>query len=152
MALKIELTDEKGVKVRYLKIHEYKGNSEKITVTLRSYVNQATRDAESQAVEQNRLASEYDANLDKLRSELDSLSSQLQPNGEGDEEVRARIAELTKEVNSLTLDADRPSYVEEQDRYYSEQEVELDYFEPISLSALYKAISELPEYAGAEQV
>lgn len=152
MALKIDITDDKGVKTRYHKIKSFTYEDGKITVKLASYVNQSTRDAEKNAVDGNALASQFDATTEQIRNELDQLSSQLSPNGEGDKDVIARIKELSEEVNTRVADPNRPRYTQVVDRFYDEAEVELAYFEPLTLEGIYAKLSTEGRYTGAESI
>lgn len=152
MALKIDITDEKGVKVRYHKIKSFKYADGNLKITLASYVNQATRDAEKIASDSNVLAEQYDATTDQIRAELDSYSAQLTPNGEGDPEVIAKIQELSQQVNDRVANPDRPTYTQVADKYYDTYDTELPYFEPLSLENIYAKLSVEGRYAGAESI
>ena len=152
MALKIDITDDKGVKTRYHKIKSFEYQGESLNVKLTSYVNQATRDAEKLAKEMNVQAREYDERTDELRAELDSVSKQLTPDGKGEPEVVARAIELSNEVNERVSNPSRPTYQSETDKYYTETAVELEYFEPLSIDAIYTKIAEKSQYSGAEKI
>lgn len=146
MALALDITDNKGVKTRYHAIRSFEYKDGRLSVKLYSYVNQATRDSEKIASSQNAQAQAYEDNLQALRSELDSLI------GKTDEESVARVSELSEQINTLTLDPERPNFVEVVDTHYAEDEVKLDYFEPITTEALYNKISASGRYSGATSV
>ena len=152
MALKIDITDGKGVKTRYHKIKSFTYEDGVVTVTMTSYVNQTTRDAEKKAKESAAAAEKYDQDTEALRRELDQLSAQLQPNGEGDPEVAARIKELSGQVNERVSNPNRPQYLPPVENEYDEQEVKLAWFEPMTMDALYQALTTLERYAGAEAI
>lgn len=152
MALKIDITDEKGVKTRYHKIKSFEYKDGYLKVTITSYVNQTTRDAERSAIEENKQAEIYDNNVEQLRAELDHLSAQLSPNGEGDADVITRVKELSQQVNDLVSNPDRPTYQPPTDKYYSEQEVNLPYFEPLTLDGIYQVLASEGRYGGAESI
>lgn len=152
MALKIDITDEKGVKTRYHKIKSFTYDGDLLKITLASYVNQGTRDAEKSAVDGNSLARQYDTTTEELRAELDSLSAQLQPSGEGEPDVIAKIQELSQQVNDRVLNPDRPNYATVTDKYYDTYDVDLHYFEPLSLEAIYAKLSLEGRYSGAETI
>ena len=152
MALKIDITDEKGVKTRYHKIKKFEYKDGVLLVKMSSYVNQATRDAEKEAVEINRQALQYDRTTDELRDELDQLGSQITPNGEGDEDIINRVKELSNEVNERVTNPNRPQYVDLVDKAYGETDVELPYFEPLTFDGIYAKLSTGGRYTGAESV
>lgn len=153
MALKIEITDEKGVKTRYHKIRGFIYNGDVLTVRLISYVNQTIRDAEKDKTENNAQAIAYDKNLDAKRRELDELSKQVSPSGEGEDDVIARIKELSAEVNDLASNPNRPQYQSLFNNFYDEVELDIAYFEPLSLEAIYKKLAqETNRYKGAESI
>lgn len=152
MALKIDITDDKGVKTRYHRIKSFRYSPDELIVTLASYVNQSTRDAEKEAIDGNRLAEQYDATTEELRNELDNLSSQLSPNGEGDPEVIARIKELSTEVNERVTNTNRPQYSQVVDKSYDTYDVNLPYFEPLTLDGIYAKLAVEGRYTGAESI
>lgn len=144
MALKLELTDNKGVKTRYYRIKSMEIEGGKIRVRLFGYVNQATRDAEKVALEKNALADAYDNNLYTLRQELNGSL--------GNEDETERIAELSSQINDLEFATDRPTRSELADTHYSEDDVVVDYFEPLTTEGVYQKVAQTDKYAGAESV
>lgn len=152
MALKVDITDDKGVKTRYHRIEAFTYRDGKLKVSVRGYVNQTTRDAEKLAVESNQQALQYDMDTEDMRNQLDNLSAQLQPNGEGDPEVIAQIQELSAQVNERVSNQARPLYSQVVDKYYDESEVELDWFEPLTMESLYAALAQTERYLGAESI
>jgi hypothetical protein len=152
MALQVDITDEKGVKTRYHKIRSILFDTDNIVVTMRSYVNQATRDAEKKAVEGNALATKYDNEINDLRAQLDELSAQLQPNGEGDPAVIEQIKELSQQLNDKVSAPDRPQYYQIIDKYYNESTIELPIIDPVTLDALYVKLASVGQYNGAVSV
>lgn len=152
MALKIDITDEKGVKTRYHKIKTFTFNGTNLTVQLSSYVNQAVRDAEKQAVDNNKLAEQYDNDTNDLRAELDRLSAQIQSTDDPDPAVVDRAKELSDTLASRATAQDRPVYATVTDRHYSEITVEVDYFEPLTIDGIYAKLATEGRYAGAESI
>ena len=152
MALRIDITDDKGVTTQYHKIKSFEYDGKELTVKLASYVTKAMRDAEKAVIDQNKLALEYDTNIETLRTELDSLSSQLTPEGKGEPEVVARAVELTEEVNSLVLTTERPVYQDELEKYCAETEIKIEYFEPLTLEGIYDKIATDERYATAQKI
>lgn len=149
MALKKEITDNRGVKTRYHSIVSFVCNKKVIVLRVYSYVNQVMRDSEKAVDTQNQKALEYDEATDALRAELDSQSAKLVA---GDESVRKRIVELTDEVNERTLNPDRPQQANYEAKHYSEMEIVIDYFEPITMEGLYDKLAETTQYGGSEKV
>lgn len=152
MALKLDITDEKGVKTRYHKIKSFEYDGKELTVKLTSYVNQAVRDAEKNEKETFENAVEYDKRTDELRKELDTLSKQLTPEGKGEPEIVAKAVELSNEVNERVTNPDRPQYLELKDKSYNETEIKMEYFEPLTLEAIYDKLSTGDKYANAEKI
>jgi len=149
MALKIDMTDEKGVKTRYHMVRSFTYDKTNIRVSMFSYVNQATRDSEKNIIESNLVAMEYEAELNTVKSQLQELIDKLTA---GDETVREEIAILTDRLNTMTLAEDKPVYKEPIDTHYSEVEITMPYLEPLSLEALYIKLTESGIYAGAELI
>lgn len=137
MALAIDITDEKGVKTRYHAIKGFSCDGEVITAKLRSYVNKETRDAEQHTLENNQRVVEYERGIEERIAKLDALTAQQE-----DERDEAEIQRLAEEINTLKLAEDKPTYQQVIDRYYSEQEVQVPYFEPFTVGALYAKITE----------
>jgi len=152
MALRIDITDDKGVTTQYHKIKSFEYDGKELTVKLASYVTKAMRDAEKAVIDTNNLALQYDENVETLRTELDTLSSQLTPEGKGEPEVVARAIELTDEVNTLVLNTERPIYAPETDKYYTETEIKIEYFEPLTLEAIYDKIATDERYATTKKI
>lgn len=144
MALKKDITDEKGVKTRYYRIKGIELEGGKIRVKLHSYVNQTTRDSEKNAIEQNAKAQAYQDSLNAIRAELDSLV------GNSDEDDRVR--ELTDQVNAMESNPDRPAFTTIVDTHYGEDEVVIDNVETLSLEAIYEKLIADGKYAGSESV
>ena len=134
MALQKDITDSKGVKTRYHAIKNFACDGEKINIKIRSYTTKAVREAEKEAIDNNIATKKYNQKIADLSAELDGLV------GLTDEVSTARIVELTKEINRLSLAKDRPQYTETPERFYSEMEIAMPYFEPISLDLLYDKI------------
>lgn len=152
MALKLDITDEKGVKVRYHAIRSFKYTPEKtLEVSLYSYVNQATRDTEKNIVEQNAAAVAYDNNLNQLRAELTKASDEIIAD-ENNADARDRAIKLTDQVNELTLSPDRPYVTEVTDTHYTEDVILLPYIEPLTLDSLYTLLASDGKYKGAESI
>lgn len=152
MALKLDITDDKGVKTRYHKIKSLEYDGEELKIRLVSYVNQAVRDAEKLAKETTKQAFEYDKRTEEIRKELDTLSSQLTPDGKGEPEVVARAVELSNEVNERVTNPDRPQYQEATEKSYNETEIKMEYFEPLTLEAIYDKLATGDKYANAEKI
>ena len=136
MALQKDITDAKGVKTRYHAIKAFSCDEKEIKITIRSYTTKTTREAEKKAIENNILATNYEKQITDLTTELDNLLGATEP------EKLARIDFLTNEINRLSLAENRPRLVEVEDRFYSEMEIAIPYFEPISVELLYDKICE----------
>lgn len=150
MALKLDITDEKGVKTRYHAVKSYQLKDSQLEVTVKSWVNLETRDAERLGEANNADAKAYDAETETLRQELDALSAQL---ANGDDSVQDRVVELSNQVNERTLNNERPTYLKVVDRHYTENTTVMDYFEPITLEAIYNRLTaEGAKFYGAETV
>jgi hypothetical protein len=144
MALKLEVTDNKGVKARYHRVRSLEFGGGKIKVTLFGYVNQATRDSEKNALDGNAKARAYEDNLASLRAELNDII--------GNTEQEERVVELTNQINELELATDKPKFTEVVDTHYSEDEVEIDYLEAMTLEGVYTKLAESGKYGGAERI
>lgn len=152
MALKIDITDGKGVKTRYHVIRSFKYEQDNgISIEVYGYVNQATRDAEKKAVLQNENARAYDLNLDSIRQQLDEASKTYQLDQENIE-ARDKAVELTENINSLALDPNRPTFVLTPETHYSVETIGIPYFEPITLEGLYSKLATEGKYVGAESI
>lgn len=138
MALKIDITDEKGVKTRYHKITRVEFDSTSVYVTLIGFVNATLRDAEKANQD---IAESYQAYQD----ELDTLKDQVSTTPEGVEKDELR----TKLADKLASAPARPELVK---LNYNERSVTLPYFEPLSISSVYGKLAETGEYAGAENI
>ena len=155
MALKIDITDGRGVKTRYSAIRSFLYERGKLKVTLYGYVNQATRDAEKQLEQAVIDAEAYDLETQRLADELDVLAPKQHDPTLTEQELealRVEVAELTKQVNDRKLNPDRPRVEQIPDTHYSEHVIEIDYFEPLSLSGIYDRLVETDRYSGAEKV
>lgn len=149
MALKKDITDSKGVKARYHRIRSFNYEDGKLTIVLVSYVNQTTRDAEKTTLDGNVLATNYDADTEQLRKQLQPLIDAVQS---GDEDKRDELKELSNQINEREFSQDRPTHSPVVDTAYSIDEVVLDYFEPLSLEGIYTKLTEGERYAGAETI
>ena len=145
MGLTLDITDARGVKTCYHIIKSFEWEDCKLKIKLFSYVNQDTRNAEKQAIEQNRLVKAWTDELAKMQAELDRLI--------GNEDAVERVAELTDLINQKQLDDNRPQPVEIVERHYSEDEVELEYCgSPITLESLYQKLASEGKYKGAKSM
>ena len=144
MALKLDITDSKGVKTRYHRICSVEFNASTIIVKLHSYVNQATRDSEKNAVDQNAKVRAYEDKINALRLEFDGLI--------GNEDETERTVELSNQINELELDPARPQYSPVVDTHYSEDEVTLPALENFTLDAVYALLTADGRYKDAEAV
>lgn len=149
MALKIDITDEKGVKASYHKIRGFDYKDGVLTVVLRSYVNEATRDSEKQILDGNIAFHAYNQATEDMKAELDTKSAQL---ANGDESVRERVIELSNEVNERVFSATQPQWQDPRDRYYTQSDVVLPYVEPLSVASLYTQLASDGKYSGAESI
>lgn len=145
MGLALDITDTKGIKTRYHIIKSFEWQDCTLKIKLFSYVNQATRDAEKKAVEQNNRVKAWAEELNKKQAELDALV--------GNPDEAEKIALLADEINKMKLDENRPQPVEEVDRHYTEDEITLDYCgTPITLDLLYQKLAETGKYKGAKSI
>lgn len=152
MALQIDITDIKGVKTRYHRVRSITLAGDTIEIKMRGYVNQATRDAEKNALKNNEASDAYDRETEQIRQQLDALSAQLQPNGEGDPAVIEQIKELSQQVNDRTSNTARPQWTPVVDRYYDETDITLPVFEPLTLDGIYQRLAAAGKYAGASNI
>ena len=149
MALKIRIRDNKGVIVRYHKIKSFEVKDGKIEVTLWGYVNQAMRDSEKNAIENNAVLDSYKQETEELRSRVDSLSAEL---AGGNEDVKDEVVELSNQLNDRQLDPNRPQFQTIEDKHYNEDKTTIDLFEPLTFESIYEKLLADGKYVGAESV
>lgn len=169
MALKIEIVDEKGVKVRYIKINSISIHNGKAEVVLYGYVNLETRAAEKEAIEEAKLFEEYEKQLREMRESLDGLlntaeaqEAQVAAQKENAEALvaaqtalastKTEIIQLSEAINEMEAREDRPQDKEPLDTHYSEYTQVVEYVEPMTYDSVYTQIAALPEYEGAEKI
>lgn len=133
MAIQKDITDIKGVKTRYHILREFQTDTREITAKIRSYTTKATRDAEKAVEANNTKFFAYEEKISQLQAELDKII--------GDETQTEKIAQLSEELNALSLSEKRPVFQDFQETHYAEREVRLDYFEPLSIDAIYDKIT-----------
>lgn len=151
MALKLDITDAKGVKTRYHKIKSFEVREGKVIVTMSSYVNQTMRDYEKNANENNVAYETYRQETEALQNEVDTKSNQLASDQEN-EELRNEVVELSNQLNERLMNPDKPVWVTPEDKYYADEKVELDFFEPITFESIYTKLLEDGKYVGSESV
>ena len=72
MAIQKDITDNKGVKTRYHKLDKFVACDDSITANIKSYTNASVRDAEKQAINNNKRAIAYDAEIQRRNRLYDS--------------------------------------------------------------------------------
>lgn len=155
MALKKPITDIKGVKTRYHKVAGFEYKDGKLVVKVRHYVNQVTRDAEKNAIENNKAFYEYVQNTQEVQNQLDQKSAQLALMTDDTDERKAletEVIALTEAYNRRVVGEDRPELQDATDRYYSEDEQEVAFTDPLSLESLYGLLTQTDKYKDAESV
>lgn len=148
MALKKQITDEKGIITRYHKIQSFETDRRTIMIQIRSFVTDALRQKELQAEQQNTDADTAAAGIAILQAQISGLMEQNTDGSKTDE-----IKDLTEQLNTQATNQDAPRYVPVNQLHASELEVKLEYFEPISLASLYQALATgTGDLAGATEV
>lgn len=139
MALKKDITDEKGVKTRYHKIVKLEVFATYIVVYLLGYVNASLRDAEKVDLERAEAYQLHELNLTKIKEALadSTLSSDERSN-------------LLTELNDAIVNT--PPAPDNLQLHYAETSTIIDYFEPLSIPLVYQKLTESGDYEGAEQV
>lgn len=156
MALKKDITDIKGVKVRYHKLASFELKDGALVVKVRGYVNQATRDSERDARTGNELYFAYNQETEAMQADLDEKSAALasMPDDESPERaaLKAEVVELTDKYNDRITNGTRPEWQNPVDRYYNETEVQLPFIEPLTFESMYKLLAAEDAYLGAESI
>ena len=146
MAIQKDITDNKGVKTRYHKLDKFVACDDSITANIKSYTNASVRDAEKQAIDNNKRAIAYDAEIQTLRNKLDKAQTENVDGAKDD-----FVAQLVDEINKKEFDTARPRLVEVVERHYSEKEFKISYFEPITQEAIYnKLMEDYSEFEGGK--
>lgn len=148
MALIKDITDSKGIKTSYHKIQSFTYEDGKLVVRVASYASKGMREAEQAVEEQIQDYNDYEKETDVTRTELDKLvSKQIEGKKVDVEEVKR----LTGIVNERSFAEERPQLVEPIQTSYDIAEVELEYFEPLTLEAIYTKLSEIERYSGSNK-
>lgn len=151
MALKLDITDSKGVKTRYHKVKSFEVKDGKVIVTVSGYVNQAMRDYEKNATENNDTVEAYRQETERLQELVDAKSAEL-ANNQDNQELHDEVVRLSNDLNARHLNPDKPVFMTPEDKYYTTEQVEINYFEPLSYEGIYGKLLELPKYSGAEKI
>lgn len=144
MAIKLDITDDRGVVTNYHTIKSFAYEDGKLSVKLNSYVDESMRDKEKDTKKQNIDAEKYDEKIQKVQKQLDKHV------GVDSDVARKKAVELTKKLNDMTLGDDRPKYSKERDLYCATNDIELEYFEPITLEAIYNKLNEQEIFSGSQ--
>lgn len=134
MAIILDITDDRGVVTNYHSIESFRYEDGKLLVSIRSYVGEDMRKKEKKTHQTNLDAKKYDKQVEEVQDELDQYV------GIPDKNAQKRAIELTKKLNELSFNEERPQHTEEQKLFCATNEIELEYFEPLSLEAIYKKL------------
>lgn len=136
MAIKKQITDNKGIITRYHKISGFEASTLGIRIHLLSFVNDSLRQEELAVEAENVEAAKHEEQVKNLQDQITALMEQNEDGSKNDE-----IREISDKVNELALDPEAPKYTESVKLHASEVSVEIPYFEPITIESLYEAIT-----------
>lgn len=135
MAIYKAVRDSKGIKTLYHKINKFEADGKTITITVHSFVNADYRDREKTLGNKNIAAMERQSQIQDMQEQINAL---IELNV--DESKTPEIQELSEQINTLVLDPDAPVQQSVNDLHASELQIEVPYFEPLTMEALYGAI------------
>lgn len=147
MAIFKEITDNKGITTRYHKIQQIQTDLRVMTVSVRSFVAADFRQQEQDREAQDEARAQREQEIEDLQNQITGLVEQ-NTDGSKTEEIR----ELSEQVNALVLADDIPQTTYTLGQHAAELEIQIPYFEPISLETLYQklASTESPLSGGTE--
>ena len=146
MAIIKTVTSDKGITTSYHRIHKIETDNKRMTITVRSYTDQAFRQAELDADASIIAAAEYGAEIERLQNEISVLIE-----GNADGSNTEEIQEKSDLLNQLSFDEDQPRAQERKDLHAIENEYEMEHVEALSRASLYDLLTaEGNLYAGGD--
>lgn len=135
MAIYKSVRNNQGIKTLYHKIKDFTANGDTIRVRVYSFVNADFRDKEKRAIALAEAAADRQSEINQRQSELQALMNQ-NTDGSKTEEIKQKTAEL----NDLVLDTSDVTESVPGELHATESDITLQYFEPLTMEALYGAI------------